>query len=98
MDGVGNRPGWSWIFILEGLFTFLFGVFSFFLFPRSVDNSRFLSPAEKEYIKEKLLEDCDHKEEEGFSWSEVVEALRLPQLWFMCIAFFLSATTLFGLA
>ncbi|KAJ3810911.1 major facilitator superfamily domain-containing protein [Lentinula aff. lateritia] len=71
MDGVGNRPGWSWIFILEGLFTFLFGVFSFFLFPRSVDNSRFLSPAEKEYIKEKLLEDCDHKEEEGFSWSEV---------------------------
>ncbi|KAJ3888947.1 major facilitator superfamily domain-containing protein [Lentinula edodes] len=97
MDGVGNRPGWSWIFILEGLFTFLFGVFSFFLFPRSVDNSRFLSPAEKEYIKEKLLEDCDHKEEEGFSWSEVVEALRLPQLcWlFSIVAIYQELTECF---
>ncbi|EIW85122.1 MFS general substrate transporter [Coniophora puteana RWD-64-598 SS2] len=23
MDGIGGRPGWAWIFILEGLFTFL---------------------------------------------------------------------------
>lgn len=25
MDGIGGKPGWAWIFILEGLFTVLAG-------------------------------------------------------------------------
>lgn len=25
MDGVGNLPGWAWIFILEGIATVLLG-------------------------------------------------------------------------
>ncbi len=25
MDGVGGRPGWAWIFILEGMATVLLG-------------------------------------------------------------------------
>jgi len=28
MDGVGGRPGWAWIFILEGLLTFGIGMSS----------------------------------------------------------------------
>ncbi|KAJ3888944.1 major facilitator superfamily domain-containing protein [Lentinula edodes] len=97
MDGVGNRPGWSWIFILEGLFTFLFGLSSYFIFPQSLDKTWFLSPEEKNYVKGKLLEDS-HKEEEVFSWKEVLEALKLPQLWLLGPAFFFAATILFGLA
>ncbi|KAJ3743234.1 major facilitator superfamily domain-containing protein [Lentinula detonsa] len=97
MDGIGNRPGWSWIFILEGLFTFLFGLSSYFVFPRSLDKTWFLSPEEKAYVKEKLLEDT-HQEEEVFSWKEVIEAFKLPQLWLLGMAFFFAATILFGLA
>ncbi|KAJ4481240.1 major facilitator superfamily domain-containing protein [Lentinula aciculospora] len=98
MDGVGNRPGWSWIFILEGLFTFLFGFSSYFICPRSVDEVWFLSTEEKKYVKGRLLEEHAHKDEEGFSWKEVIEALKLPHLWFMCIVMFCSATILFGFA
>jgi MFS family permease len=29
MDGVGGKPGWAWIFILEGLLTLVVGSFSF---------------------------------------------------------------------
>src|SRR3984885_15897199 len=29
MDGIGGRPGWAWIFILEGILTVLFGLASF---------------------------------------------------------------------
>ncbi|KAJ4481244.1 major facilitator superfamily domain-containing protein [Lentinula aciculospora] len=97
MDGVGSRPGWSWIFILEGSFTFLFGLSSYFIFPRSLEKTWFLSDEEKEYVKGKLFEDIQ-KEEEGFSWKEVVEALKLPQLWLLGAAFFFAATILFGLA
>ncbi|KAJ3718070.1 major facilitator superfamily domain-containing protein [Lentinula guzmanii] len=57
----------------------------------------FLSPEEKAYVKEKLLEDT-HKEEEVFSWKEVIEAFKLPQLWLLGMAFFFAATILFGLA
>ena len=28
MDGVGSRPGWAWIFILEGLFTVIVAGFA----------------------------------------------------------------------
>ncbi|KAJ3787107.1 major facilitator superfamily domain-containing protein [Lentinula aff. detonsa] len=97
MDGIGNRPGWSWIFILEGLFTFLFGLSSYFVFPRSLEKTWFLSPEEKAYVKGKLLEDT-HKEEEVFTWKEVIEAFKLPQLWLLGMAFFFAATILFGLA
>jgi sugar phosphate permease len=31
MSGIGGRPGWSWIFILEGLMTLFIGSFSYWL-------------------------------------------------------------------
>ncbi len=47
MDGVGGKPGWAWIFILEGLLTFLVGLISFFMVSepdRSRDNAVYLQP------------------------------------------------------
>lgn len=31
MDGVGGKPGWAWIFILEGLVTIVVGIISFWM-------------------------------------------------------------------
>lgn len=31
MDGVGGKPGWAWIFILEGLFTVIISLLSFYM-------------------------------------------------------------------
>lgn len=99
MEGIGNRPGWAWIFILEGLFTVLFGLSSYFTLPRSVDTAWFLTAEEKRYVNAKLLEDNAHTdEEESFSWKEVLEATKLPQVWFLAIAFFLDGVVLYSLA
>ncbi|KAJ3913969.1 major facilitator superfamily domain-containing protein [Lentinula edodes] len=98
MDGIGNRPGWAWIFILEGLFTVLFGASSYFTLPRSVDTAWFFNAEEKSYVNAKLLEDNTQKDEERFTWKEVVEATKLPQVWFLAIAFFLDGVVLYSLA
>ena len=98
MDGVGDKPGWAWIFILEGLFTVLFGAISFFILPKSVDTAYFLNDEEKKYINAKLKEDSINAEEAGFSWKEVIEACKLPQVWFLCPTLFFSGVTLYGLA
>ncbi|KAI9850793.1 MAG: hypothetical protein M1838_005048 [Thelocarpon superellum] len=35
MRGVGGKPGWFWLFLLEGVLTFLIGFFSYFYLPSS---------------------------------------------------------------
>ncbi|KII88410.1 hypothetical protein PLICRDRAFT_54249 [Plicaturopsis crispa FD-325 SS-3] len=101
MNGMAGKAGWAWIFILEGIFTFLFGALSFFILPRSVAHARFLQPHEKKYITARLREDGVMSAEDSgddFSWAEVGRAFLLPQVWFMVIPFFFCGTTLYGLA
>ncbi|KDR84326.1 hypothetical protein GALMADRAFT_707697 [Galerina marginata CBS 339.88] len=101
MNRVGDKPGWAWIFILEGLLTFVFGIISFFLLPRTPGHARFLDEKEKEYVISKLREDgATGKNEaaDSFSWREVGMAFRLPQVWLLAVAFFFDGTILYGLA
>ncbi|KAF5324080.1 hypothetical protein D9619_011224 [Psilocybe cf. subviscida] len=57
LKGAGGRPGWAWIFILEGGFTFLFGLSSYFLIPISPARASFLTTREREYVLARLKED-----------------------------------------
>lgn len=50
MDGVGGRPGWAWIFILEGLFTVLCAIASFFILSDFPDTAKFLTDTERTSI------------------------------------------------
>ncbi len=49
MDGVGGRPGWAWIFILEGLFTILLACVSPWVIQDFPESAKFLSEAERMY-------------------------------------------------
>jgi hypothetical protein len=101
MDGIGHRPGWAWIFILEGLFTFLFGISSYFLLPRSPAHARFLTQDEKSFIARVLKADGaigGSEEADAFSWREVGRAFLLPQVWMLAIVLFMAGTILYGMA
>jgi len=101
MNGVGSRPGWAWIFILEGLFTVLFGASAFFLLPRSPAHARFLTAKEKEYVIAHLRESGATGRDENadkFSWREVGQAFTLPQVGMLAVIFFLDGAILYGLA
>ncbi|KAF7596259.1 hypothetical protein BBP40_002403 [Aspergillus hancockii] len=57
MDGIGGKPGWSWIFILEGLVTILVGVLSFWMVYDFPDNAKFLEDADRKRVIRRLAED-----------------------------------------
>lgn len=50
MDGVRGLANWRWIFILEGIFTILVGIASYFLISDFPEDARWLSKDEREYI------------------------------------------------
>ncbi len=47
MDGVGGKPGWAWIFILEGIFTVLCAIASFWILADFPDSAKFLTETER---------------------------------------------------
>lgn len=54
MDGIGNRPGWAWIFILEGLLTIVVGVISFWMVHDFPDEANFLSDDDRVRVIRRL--------------------------------------------
>lgn len=60
MDGIGGKPGWAWIFILEGLATVVAGFLSFWIIQDFPDNAKFLSEAERTAVVRRLQSDNQH--------------------------------------
>ena len=60
MDGIGGKPGWAWIFILEGLATVVAGFLSFWIIQDFPDNAKFLSDAERTAVVRRLQSDNQH--------------------------------------
>lgn len=57
MAGIGGKPGWAWIFILEGLATILVGVASYWMVHDFPDNAKFLSDDDRKRVIRRLAAD-----------------------------------------
>lgn len=57
MRGIGGRPGWAWIFILEGLATVVVGVISYWMVHDFPDEAKFLAPADRARVIRRLKAD-----------------------------------------
>ncbi|TVY45874.1 putative transporter [Lachnellula occidentalis] len=76
MHNVGGKPGWAWIFILEGLATVLCGFLSFFLVHDFPDTATFLSEQDRARVIRRLKVDqqsmAEHKDfKMSYFWSAV---------------------------
>ncbi|KAI9842448.1 MAG: hypothetical protein M1837_007117 [Sclerophora amabilis] len=76
MDGLGNLPGWAWIFILEGIATVALGVASFWLVYDFPDSATFLSEPDRIRVVRRLkLDNQASAEKEEFKmiyfWASV---------------------------
>ncbi|KAI8443353.1 major facilitator superfamily domain-containing protein, partial [Phakopsora pachyrhizi] len=100
LDGKAGLAGWSWIFIVEGLFTILWGLLSFYIFPGAVETHRFLTPDQKTILKDRILRDRSKVfvEDEEFSWGEVLRSIKSPHVILNVISLFLSGIAIHSLA
>ncbi|KAI0079386.1 MFS general substrate transporter [Panus rudis PR-1116 ss-1] len=73
MEGIGGKPAWAWIFILEGLLTVLAGVASFWIIQDFPDTAKFLTEAERTVVIRRLQEDDQ--------FSAAGEKLRWKYIW-----------------
>lgn len=66
MDGVGGKPGWAWIFILEGLATIIVAFLSFWMVHDFPDEASFLTEDDRRRVIRRLKADkqssAEHEE------------------------------------
>ncbi|KAI1005552.1 hypothetical protein K3495_g2665 [Podosphaera aphanis] len=73
MNGLGGRPGWAWLFILEGIMTVIFGIASFWKVQDFPNTAKFLSPVERAHVLHRLQVDRQNISED--------DEFRLTYLW-----------------
>jgi cyanate permease len=73
MHGIGGKPGWAWIFILEGLLTVIAGAASFWIIQDFPHNAKFLNEKERAFVIRRLQGDSQ--------FSAAGENLKLKSIW-----------------
>jgi len=76
MKGVGGKPGWAWIFILEGLATVIVGIVSYWMVHDFPDEAKFLNPQDRARVLKRLRDDgqasANHEEfKMEFLWASL---------------------------
>ncbi|KAF7760022.1 hypothetical protein Agabi119p4_11717 [Agaricus bisporus var. burnettii] len=99
MDGLGGKRGWSWIFIIEGLLTFVVGILSFFLVTPTLARAKFLTAEEKEAIAIRLQTDRPIiLNGSRFTYKDIKCAILSPHVAMATIIPFFNSSTLYGLS
>jgi len=82
MEGLGGRPGWAWIFILEGIVTCLFGFGSFWAVHDFPDGATFLSEVDRARVVRRLkLDQQSSAEHEQFRMKYVWMGVKDYKMW-----------------
>ncbi|KPI38095.1 putative transporter [Cyphellophora attinorum] len=76
MDGIGGKPGWAWIFIIEGIATVFVGLFCWWMVFDWPETARFLTPDERIRVQRRLIEDRQGRTAEDFDKRHIWEALK----------------------
>ncbi|KAF2154031.1 MFS general substrate transporter [Myriangium duriaei CBS 260.36] len=98
MDGVGGKRGWAWIFIIEGLVTFLIGLAGYWFISDWPSKSKFLTKDETAYIQARLKADSDATNDEAFTWHNVLSCLKDPKCWLYGLVFHTLSLPLYTLS
>ncbi|KAK7900059.1 hypothetical protein LTR67_003805 [Exophiala xenobiotica] len=89
MNGLGGLSGWQWVYLLEGLFTILFGGVVYLAlpdYPKSARSAKWLTPREQEYLELRLTENAPRTDDAAFNRAEVLASLRDPRTYSFCVS------------
>lgn len=102
MDGVGGKPGWAWIFILEGIATVLIGVACFFIMPDTPALSgRWLNQEEQRYLEiQTVIKEGGRfamENDDKFKWTYLRDLLLDYKVYMQAFILFTASMLAYGL-
>ncbi|KAL7948431.1 major facilitator superfamily domain-containing protein [Trichoderma barbatum] len=96
MDGVAGYAGWRWVYIIEGIFSFLVAPIIWFGLPNDPSNAYFLNAEEKAMMKVREAQRAQYMGSEEFSWEEIRISLKDPKLYLSAAIQFCQDILLYG--
>ncbi|CAH0033155.1 unnamed protein product [Clonostachys rhizophaga] len=81
MDDLAGITGWRWLFILQGIVTFVIAMVSAFTLPDHPLTTRWLTPEERQLAHERIERDTVGNRFQSSTWNGLKEAVTDPKLW-----------------
>ncbi|VUC36359.1 unnamed protein product [Clonostachys rosea] len=85
VNGKGGLSGWQWYFLVEGIFTIIFGVSLWWIFPDFPEQAKWLTDKEKRFLQARLPANAPRSDESNFKMSEIWESLKDQRLWWFTL-------------
>ncbi|EPL8094019.1 MFS transporter [Morganella morganii] len=92
LHGWMGRPGWFWMFVIEGLPAAVIGIFAFFWLDDSPEKARFLTAEEKKALTEQLASENAKTET-----TSVLSALKNIKVWHLALIYGTIQISVYGL-
>jgi ACS family tartrate transporter-like MFS transporter len=83
--------GWQWLFLVEGLPAVALGIITLLFLPDHPRDARWFKPEEREWLEGTLAAEAQAKKKTGGDLT-VWQALRLPKVWILALAIFVTNT------
>lgn len=84
LDGAHGLHGWRWLFIIEGIVTFVVGLVGMWTLADSPLTTRWLKPEERQLAHDRMIADTVGLEESKGSRAGFMQAVRDPRLRLLC--------------
>ncbi|KIY43555.1 MFS general substrate transporter [Fistulina hepatica ATCC 64428] len=82
MQGLRGYRGWRWVFIIEGIVTCVLGIAWYFFLPDFPEESKFLTPEEREFVKERLRADVGSSAHAvHFTYRDTLSVVKDYKIW-----------------
>jgi MFS family permease len=95
MDSMGGMQGmhdWQWMFIIEAIPAVLLGIVVLMYLDNNIDEAKWLSPAEKTLLKDRLSRDARTKGDYPLG-----KLFAIPAMWLFTIILFCIVTGVYGI-
>ncbi|KAH7311359.1 major facilitator superfamily domain-containing protein [Stachybotrys elegans] len=81
LDGVHGISGWRWLFIIQGVVTFIVALAACFLLPDEPLTTRWLSPEERQLAFDRIARDTVGQTHNVSMFAGLKQAVRDPNVW-----------------
>lgn len=99
VQSMGERAGlapWRWLFIIEGIISFVLGGLCWLTMPYSAEKAWFLNKVQSEFMIQKKQRDAVYKGEDHFQSKHVWAAVTDPLVYLVAFSLFSSSLPLLG--